>query len=137
MARADDGRSGSRPSGGASRHRSDHTWSLGRYHGPRGATSLRHFTERDPLVPLTDATIAYVVGGILEVIDASTLIVNRELASWYRETDASSDPSLISYPQRDPPRTSEPDGPAFSPSASKNRELDARSRVSAKAAGSR
>jgi hypothetical protein len=61
---------------------------LGRYHGPHGATNLRSFTERDPMVPLTDATIAYVVGGILEVVDAPTLIVNRELAAWYRETDA-------------------------------------------------
>jgi hypothetical protein len=60
---------------------------LGRYHGPLGATSLRHFAERDPMVPLTDATVAYVVGGILEVVDASTLIINRELAAWYREAD--------------------------------------------------
>jgi hypothetical protein len=64
---------------------------LGRYHGPHGATSLRSFTERDPMVPLTDATIAYVVDGILEVIDAPTLIVNRELAAWYRETDEAFD----------------------------------------------
>ena len=41
---------------------------LGRYHGPLGATTLRTFAERDPMVPLTDATIAYVVGGV-EVID--------------------------------------------------------------------
>jgi hypothetical protein len=61
---------------------------LGRYHGPLGSTSLRDFTERDPMVPLTNATIAYVVGGILEVVDASTIIVNRELASWYREAEA-------------------------------------------------
>jgi hypothetical protein len=60
---------------------------LGRYHGPLGATSLRDFAERDPMVPLTDATIAYVVGGILEVVDAPTLIINRELAAWYREAD--------------------------------------------------
>jgi hypothetical protein len=60
---------------------------LGRYHGPLGATSLRDFAERDPMVPLTDATVAYVVGGILEVVDASTLIINRELAAWYREAD--------------------------------------------------
>jgi hypothetical protein len=60
---------------------------LGRYHGPHGATSLQSFTERDPLVPLTDATIAYLVGGLIEVIDASTLIVNRDLAAWYREAE--------------------------------------------------
>ena len=73
---------------------------LGRYHGPHGATTLRDFAERDPLVPLTDATIAYVVGGILEVVDASTLIVNRALASWYRETDETFDPSLLTWGQR-------------------------------------
>jgi hypothetical protein len=72
---------------------------LGRYHGPLGATSLRHFTERDPLVPLTDATIAYVVGGILEVVDASTLIVNRELASWYREADDAVESALVNFGQ--------------------------------------
>ena len=64
---------------------------LGRYHGPLGATSLQSFTERDPMVPLTDATIAYLVGGILEVTDAPTLIVNRELATWYREADEATD----------------------------------------------
>ena len=36
----------------------------------------------------TDATIAYSVCGILEVIDAPTLIVNRELAVWYREAES-------------------------------------------------
>jgi len=67
---------------------------LGRYHGPLGATSLRSFAERDPMVPLTDATIAYVVGGVLEVHDASTLIINRELAAWYREADEATETSL-------------------------------------------
>ncbi len=60
---------------------------LGRYHGPLGATSLRNFTEREPMVPITDATIAFSVGGILEVRDAPTLIVNRELAVWFREAE--------------------------------------------------
>ena len=73
---------------------------LGRYHGPLGATTLRDFAERDPLVPLTDATIAYVVGGILEVVDASTLIVNRELASWYREAEDAAEPGLLSIARR-------------------------------------
>ena len=39
------------------------------------------------MLPLTDATIAYVVGGILEVRDASTVIINRDLASWVRAAD--------------------------------------------------
>lgn len=60
---------------------------LGRYHGLVGATSLRSFSEREPMVPLTDATIAYVVDGILEVRDAPVLIVNRDLATWYRDPD--------------------------------------------------
>jgi hypothetical protein len=72
---------------------------LGRYHGPLGATSLRTFAERDPMVPLTDATIAYVVGGVLEVIDAPTLIINRELAAWYREADEEFEASLVSLGQ--------------------------------------
>jgi hypothetical protein len=69
---------------------------LGRYHGPLGATSLRSFAERDPMVPLTDATIAYMVGGVLEVVDAPTLIINRELAAWYREADEEVETSLAS-----------------------------------------
>ncbi len=62
---------------------------LGRFHGPVGATSLQSFSERDPMVPLTDATIAYVIHGILEVRDAAVIIVNRELAAWYREASES------------------------------------------------
>lgn len=72
---------------------------LGRYHGPLGATTLRTFAERDPMVPLTDATIAYVVGGVLEVVDAPTLIINRELAAWYREADEEVEASLVSLGQ--------------------------------------
>lgn len=70
---------------------------LGRYHGPHGATSLRTFSERDPMVPLTNSTIAYVVGGNLEVIDAPTLIVNRELATWYREAEEQLDGANARY----------------------------------------
>lgn len=36
------------------------------------------------MLPLTDATIAYVIGGILEVRDAPTILVNDDLASWVR-----------------------------------------------------
>jgi hypothetical protein len=70
---------------------------LGRYHGPLGTTSLRTFADRDPMVPLTDATIAYVVGGVLEVIDAPTLIINRELAAWYREAEDVVESNLVSF----------------------------------------
>ena len=47
------------------------------------------------MVPLTDATIAYVVDGVLEVVDAPTLIINRELAAWYREADEEFETSLV------------------------------------------
>ena len=65
---------------------------LGRYHGLVGDTSLRSFSERAPMVPLTDATIAYLIDGILEVRDAGVLIVNRDLAAWYREPDEADPP---------------------------------------------
>jgi hypothetical protein len=80
---------------------------LGRYHGPLGATSLRSFAERDPMVPLTDATIAYVVAGVLEVVDAPTLIINRELAAWYREADEVLETNLASLAQTAARRTIE------------------------------
>jgi hypothetical protein len=51
------------------------------------------------MVPLTDATIAYVVAGVLEVVDAPTLIINRELAAWYREADEVLETNLASLAQ--------------------------------------
>ncbi len=70
---------------------------LGRYHGPRGATSLRAFSGRDPMVPLTDATIAYMINGILEVRDAPVLIINRDLATWYRDAEDPDAPISSSF----------------------------------------
>jgi hypothetical protein len=40
------------------------------------------------MLPLTDATIAYVIGGILEVRDLPAIIINRDLASWVRDEEA-------------------------------------------------
>ena len=57
---------------------------LGRLHAPPGVDPLQGFANREPMVPLTDATIAWVVAGILEVRDVQTLIVNRELTTWVR-----------------------------------------------------
>ena len=59
--------------------------------------------EREVMVPLTDATIAYVIAGILEVRDAPTVIINRELASWLRAADA--DP--VGPPTQAPMETSQ------------------------------
>jgi hypothetical protein len=61
---------------------------LGRLHAPPGSEALLTIHQREIMVPLTDATIAYLIGGILEVRDAPTVIINRELASWLRAADA-------------------------------------------------
>ncbi len=63
---------------------------LGRLHEPPGVDALARFNQRDLMVPLTDATIAFMVGGIMDVRDWSTLVINRELASWYQSADAES-----------------------------------------------
>lgn len=57
---------------------------LGRVHTHRDGTIVARVLEAGPLVPLTDATIAYVIGGILEIRDAPVVHVNRELATWVR-----------------------------------------------------
>jgi len=40
------------------------------------------------MIPLTEATIAYVIGGVLEIRDGGTIIINRELATWVRDPEA-------------------------------------------------
>jgi len=65
---------------------------LGRLNAAPGSAPEEHMGSRGVMWPLTDATIAYVVGGILEVRDASTAIINRDLASWVRATSDAPDP---------------------------------------------
>ncbi len=60
---------------------------LGRLHTPSGDSVAHRLSSSGPMLPLTDATIAYVIGGILEVRDAATILINRELASWVRAED--------------------------------------------------
>ncbi len=60
---------------------------LGRLHTPSGQGAIRSLADRDTMVPLTDATIAYIVAGIVEVRDVATLVINRELASWLRDAE--------------------------------------------------
>jgi hypothetical protein len=71
---------------------------LGRLHEPIGIDPLATFEERDLMVPLTDATIAFMVGGVLDVRDWSTLVINRELASWYRADDGTDEPLAAGQP---------------------------------------
>jgi hypothetical protein len=73
---------------------------LGRLHEPPGVDALATFEQRDLMVPLTDATIAFMVGGILDVRDSSTLVINRELASWYRAVEGNEEP-LVGPPPVD------------------------------------
>ena len=72
---------------------------LGRLHEPVGVDALATFEQRDLMVPLTDATIAFMVGGILDVRDWSTLVINRELASWYRAADGDDEPIAAVQPE--------------------------------------
>jgi hypothetical protein len=69
---------------------------LGRLNAAPGDAPIKSMESRGCMLPLTDATIAYVVGGILEVRDASTVIINRDLASWVRAADpeAEMDPAM-------------------------------------------
>ena len=69
---------------------------LGRLNAAPGAAPIKSIQSRGAMLPLTDATIAYVVGGILEVRDASTVIINRDLASWVLAADQEADPDTAS-----------------------------------------
>lgn len=80
---------------------------LGRLHEPPGIDPLATFEQRDLMVPLTDATIAFVVGGVLDVRDWPTLVINRELASWFRAADHDDQP-LAAAPEAEPARVAVP-----------------------------
>ena len=55
---------------------------LGELHARPGIGPLRSLVRRGPMVPLTNATIAYMSGGQLQMHDAGTLLVNSALADW-------------------------------------------------------
>ncbi len=55
---------------------------LGELHTGPDTEPFRSLLGRGPLVPLTNATIAYVSGGQLAMHDAGTLLVNSALADW-------------------------------------------------------
>lgn len=56
----------------------------GYVHGRPGADPMIHLGRRPPMIPLTDATIAYETPDGWRHDDASTLIVNRDTADWIR-----------------------------------------------------
>jgi hypothetical protein len=63
----------------------------GRLHAEAGADPVANVLRRRPMVPLTHATIAYTLAGTVRVVDAETLIVNRELADWIAPTAGEAD----------------------------------------------
>jgi hypothetical protein len=55
---------------------------MGQLHTMPGADPMNSILRRDPMVPLTNATIGYTISGQTMMRDVETLIVNRELADW-------------------------------------------------------
>ena len=64
---------------------------LGRIHTPPGSDAVTSVLKRDPMIPLTSATIAYEMAGAIVARDVPTIIVNRLLVDWISPTsDAAS-----------------------------------------------
>jgi hypothetical protein len=59
---------------------------LGRLHTERGLDPIASVEGREPMVPLTGATIAYEVAGTIVARDVGAIIVNRLLVDWISPT---------------------------------------------------
>jgi hypothetical protein len=59
---------------------------LGRIHSKPGADAVQSVLQRAPMIPLTNATIAYEVAGSIIARDVPTIIVNRLLVDWISPT---------------------------------------------------
>jgi len=57
---------------------------LGQLHTMPGGRPLVAIGQRLPMIPLTNATIAFNTDGGVEAMDVETLIINRSLADWVR-----------------------------------------------------
>jgi hypothetical protein len=55
---------------------------LGRLHTVPGLDPMRSVLQREPMIPLTGATIVYSVAGTPVARDVPTVIVNRRLVEW-------------------------------------------------------
>ena len=60
---------------------------LGQLHTMPGGRPLVAIGNRLPLIPLTNATIAFNTGEGVQAVDVETLIINRSLADWVRADD--------------------------------------------------
>jgi hypothetical protein len=54
----------------------------GQLHTEPGTDPLKSALHRRAMVPFTSATVAFSVAGEVQVVDAETVIVNRELVDW-------------------------------------------------------
>ena len=59
---------------------------LGRLHVQPGLDPMKSVLQREPMIPLTNATIAYSVSGAIVVRDLGTLIINRLMVDWITAT---------------------------------------------------
>ena len=57
----------------------------GRLHSNHGEDPLAALRRREPMVPLTDASIMFRVGVDIVEEPAGTIVVNRDLVEWVRE----------------------------------------------------
>lgn len=60
---------------------------LGLLHSLPGEMPLPYLHSNGPMIPLSDATIAFAGRGGLQLRDVGTLIVNREKVDWVRATE--------------------------------------------------
>ena len=59
---------------------------LGRLHTKPGADAMASVLKREPMIPLTNVTIAYEMAGTFLTRDVPTIIVNRMLVEWISPT---------------------------------------------------
>lgn len=59
---------------------------LGRLHTRAGLDPMKSVLQREPMIPLTTATIAFTLAGATVVQDVPTIIVNRLLVDWISAT---------------------------------------------------
>ena len=59
---------------------------LGRLHTRPGLDPMQSVLQREPMIPLTSATVAYSVGTEIVARDVGTVIVNRLLVDWITPT---------------------------------------------------
>ena len=59
---------------------------LGRIHVPPGEDAMRNILQREPMIPLTGATLAYSRAGETVARDIDTVIVNRLQVEWITAT---------------------------------------------------